>query len=474
MAWDWCRFRRTPTPRNAGPALASEDLEQPRGSRHPLVAPSVLSPGDCHVGDICIALPISTLVASPPTRRIAGPNWLIGLLAAAIFLSYIDRNLIAVAAPLMKNELGLSATQFGLAVSAFFWIYAPSQLVGGWLTDRLPPRRIFGQGLGLWAVATVATAAVSGLSTLIVSRIVMGLGQSFCFPGSSKLLTLHCDPARRGSANGVVMSGLAAGQAVGALLGGLVIAAYGWRVAFVLFGLTTLMWLVAWRTLHLPAPIDGPAPAPAAPATVPLRAILGKRALWGSAAGHFANNYAFYFMIAWLPLYLVEQRGFSLALMATVTGAGYGVQVASALAGGWLSDRLALVHPHGEGGARKAVMVAANAVKAASIAGVAMAADPAIMVAFVLLNGLTTGLTSAQNFAIPQMFAGARACGRWVGVQNFAANCAGILGPIITGLILDATGSYDSAFALAVGMTILSVACWAWWVPRVRAIDWDA
>ena len=417
----------------------------------------------------------AVMQARVAARRIAGPNWLVTLLAAAIFLSYIDRNLIAVAAPLMKAELGLSATQFGLAVSAFFWVYAPAQAPGGWLTDRFAPRRLFGGGLALWGLATLATAAVPGLVTLIATRVVMGLGQSFCFPGSSKLLSQYCDPARRGAANGTIMAGLAGGQAVGALVGGLVIALYGWRAGFVVFGTITLAWLLLWRTLHLPAPAGTePGAAAGAEAPVPFRAILGQRALWGSAAGHFANNYAFYFMISWLPLYLVEERGFSLGLMATIMGAAYVAQLLSALGGGWLSDRLAPGHRHGEGGARKAVIVAANAVKALSIAGVAIADGIGPIVAFIILNGLTTGLTSAQNFAIPQIFAGPHACGRWVGVQNTAANLAGISGPIVTGVIIDATGSYDAAFALAVAMTVISVACWAWWVPRVRPVVWTS
>lgn len=410
-------------------------------------------------------------ISTDPTRPTSSPGLLVLLLSAAIFLSYIDRGLLAIAGPLIKDELGLSATQFGLAVSAFFWIYAPAQLLCGWMVDRFSVYRLFAAGVGLWAVATVMLGAVGGLLSLVLVRILLGLGQSFCFPGSSKMIARHCGAEQRGSANGVVMAGLAAGQATGALVGGLIMAAFGWRAMCVFFGLVTLLWLFPWRRLTFAAVEEGSGDGKT---QISHREILGKRALWGSCAGHFCNNYGFYFLITWLPLYLVGARGLSIEWMATLTALTFAIQAIVALASGWASDRL-VASGFAEGPARKAIMVGANIVKAAAILGIFFAESQLALIGWLALSGITTGMTSPQNFAIPQIFAGPFAAGRWVGMQNFAANLAGISGPVITGLIIDAAGGgYSTAFLLAGAVTLASSFFWGIVVPRVEPVRWRA
>ena len=108
---------------------------------------------------------------------------LVILLGAAVFLNYVDRGAIAVAAPLMKGELGLSATEFGTAVSAFFWIYAPVQLLVGWLCDRFSVYRLMAWGVILWAASTLLMGFVGGFVSLLVLRVMLGVGESIAFPG---------------------------------------------------------------------------------------------------------------------------------------------------------------------------------------------------------------------------------------------------------------------------------------------------
>ena len=105
-------------------------------------------------------------------------NLLILLVGAAVFLNYVDRGALPVGAPQMKSELGLTATQFGVAVSAFFWVYAPLNMFIGRLCDRLSVYWVFGAGLVLWAVSTMLTSLAAGLASLIVLRIFLGIGES--------------------------------------------------------------------------------------------------------------------------------------------------------------------------------------------------------------------------------------------------------------------------------------------------------
>ena len=140
----------------------------------------------------------TAFAAARPARRTA--DLLILLLGAAVFLNYVDRGAIAVAAPVMKDELGLSATDFGLAVSAFFWVYAPVQLFAGWLCDRFSVYKLMSAGILLWAASTLLMGFVGGLASLLVLRIMLGVGESIAFPGSSKIIARHVPAERRGVA----------------------------------------------------------------------------------------------------------------------------------------------------------------------------------------------------------------------------------------------------------------------------------
>src|SRR5580693_5139823 len=113
------------------------------------------------------------------------------LLALAVFINYVDRGNLATAAPLLKDELHLSASQIGLLFSAFFWTYIPSQLLAGWLAERINAYRTMALGVAIWSLATAATGLATGFAALIALRLLLGLGESAAFPCSSKLLAEH-------------------------------------------------------------------------------------------------------------------------------------------------------------------------------------------------------------------------------------------------------------------------------------------
>ena len=274
-------------------------------------------------------------IAGTTGTRVAG-NLLILLLGAAVFLNYVDRGAIAVAAPLMKGELGLSATGFGIAVSAFFWVYAPVQLFVGWLCDRLSVYKLMAAGIILWAGSTLLMGLVGGFASLLVLRVMLGVGESIAFPGTSKIIARHIPAERRGIANAAVAAGLAAGPAVGTLAGGLIVASWGWRPMFFLFGLATLIWLLPWQNMVRTFAAPG---NEAAPDRVPVSKIIGQWPLWAMSIGHATSNYVFYFLLAWLPLYLVQSRGFTITQMSLLAALGYTVQAIAALAYGHASDR---------------------------------------------------------------------------------------------------------------------------------------
>src|SRR5687767_14488227 len=197
---------------------------------------------------------------------------LVLLLGAAVFLNYVDRGAVGIAAPLMQGELGLIA-------SAFFWIYGPVQLLVGWLCDRFNVYRLMTIGLLLWAAATLLMGFVGGFLSLLVLRVMLGVGESIAFPGTSKIIAEQVPAERRGIANSAVSLGIALGPAVGTLEGGLILATWGWRPIFILFGLVTLLWLIPWQATvrQLGTPRASTAEKGQ---RVPLRALLSRWPLW--------------------------------------------------------------------------------------------------------------------------------------------------------------------------------------------------
>jgi MFS family permease len=184
---------------------------------------------------------------------------------------------------------------------------------------------------------------------------------------------------------------------------------------------------------------------------------------------HSLGNYCFYFLLAWLPLFLVQSRGFTIREMTLLASLGYAVQAVCALSYGHFSDWWTR-SGRSEAACRRWMMVASQLLAAVAILGLAFA-HSAISIAILLcLAGAATASLSLNLYAVAQMFAGPRAAGTWVGVQNAFGNLSGIFGPIITGIIVDRAG-YGSAFVLTAAVAAFGALWWAVGVPRIEQVD---
>lgn len=387
------------------------------------------------------------------------------LLGLAVLLTYVDRGAIGTAAPSMKDELALSATGFGAGVSAFFWIYVPACLAAGWFCDRFEVHRVLSFGVLLWSLATFLTGFVGSLAGLIALRLALGAGESIVFPAASKIIASEVPDELRGSANSFVAAGIAFGPAIGTLAGGMLMVNFGWRSMFLVFGVASLFWVLPWQAL---VPVRTRKSGSNAQSR-PLGALAKEPALWLMGVGQFLTNYGFYFVIAWMPLYLVKTRGYTIAEMTALISLGFAIQGIVALFSGWLSDRL-VASGLAEGPLRKGLLAIGQTGTAAAIAGVYLSDTVAQLASCLVLAGIASALLSTNVFALGQMFSGPRVAGSWIGVQNAIANTSGILGPIITGMIVDRMGGYGWAFAVAAGVALVGTAWWLVIVPDVRPI----
>jgi MFS family permease len=403
-------------------------------------------------------------------RARTSANLLVLLLGTAIFLNYVDRGALPVASPKLIDALRLSPEAYSWAVSAFFWVYAPVQLFAGWLCDRFSVYRLLGLGILLWAASTLLTGFVGGFASLFVLRIMLGVGESLAFPGSSKIIARHVPAERRGIANAALAMGIALGPAVGTLAGGLMVAHWGWRAMFVVFGLVTLIWLVPWVQAVRALPADGRLDNGP---RVKLGELIGRWSLWSMAIVHALGNYCFYFLIAWLPLYLTKARGFTISEMAWLASLGYAVQGACAFAYGLFSDWWTR-SGRSEAFCRRWMMVASQTLAAIAILGLTFAHSALSIGILLCLAGAASAALSMNLYAIGQMFAGPRASGTWIGFQNALGNISGIIGPPVTAYIVhkDFSG-FGVACVVTAAVAAFGAAWWALGVPNIRQIELD-
>ena len=404
---------------------------------------------------------MATLARKPATQ---GASALVLLLGASVTFNYIDRSAIGIAAPLMTSDLGLSATTFGLAVAAFYWIYAPIQLFLGRLCDRFSVYKLLALGTLLWSVSTLLMGFVAGFLSLFVLRLVLGVGESIFCPGSSKIICRHVPPDRRGIANGIIALALALGPALGTFVGGSLLASVGWRAMFIVFGLASALWLVPWQRVVAALPAEVAVNEP----SFPVRTIVGRWSLWAMGIGHALSNYGFYFLLAFLPLYLVKQRGFTIIEMTMVTTLGFAAQAIAAVTLGTVSDRWTR-SGRSEATVRRSMLAGGQFVAGLAVMGIFLANDLVTIAVLLCIAGFATAALSLNLYAVAQMFAGPRASGTWVGVQNAVGNSSGIIGPVISGMIIDSAG-YGGAFALTAAVTIFGAIWWVVGVPRIAPI----
>jgi MFS family permease len=404
------------------------------------------------------------------------PVGLVVMLSLGLMINYIDRGAIATAAPLLQQELSLSPSEIGWVLAVFYWAYAPMQPVMGWLADRIGPALILAVGLALWSLATAATGLVFGLTSLVVLRLVMGVGEAAFYPSALSLLSRNVPATQRARATATMQFGAVVGPALGTLVGGMIMQAYGWRAMFVVMGALSLLWLLFWRKrVSAERAAVAAAPAEQGPQTdnPPYWLILRQRALWGGMMGTFCSNYAFYFVFSWLPLYLFTERGLSITHMTLATTAFYVADATSILVVGYLLDAWVKRGASFNLAYKTALALSAGGVGLCLIAS-SLATGVVAAFALLLLTGIMDGFNSPSNPSVTQTFAGPRATGRWMGIQNAVGNVAGMTAPVVTGYLVESSGHYTSALVVAGSVALCGLIAWLVVVPEVKPIDWHA
>ncbi|WP_322093608.1 MFS transporter [Paraburkholderia bannensis] len=393
-------------------------------------------------------------------------GWIAVFLFSLSMINYMDRIALSIAAKPIEHEFKLSAVGMGYLFSSFIWSYALFLLPMGILIDRLGTKKMAGVGIFVWSAATALTGAANSFISLIAARLVMGAGESSSNPVTAKVIRQWIPAGERGMVTSMSNSGSYAGPAICSVLLGSLIAAFGWRVSFVIAGGIGFVWLAAWLIFfdspekarwlgnaerekivreRGSKPVDDTTDKSA---TTGLRNLIKSKTIWGLALTQGCNVYTQYLFLTWLPSYLQSTRHLSLTHTGLFSAVPYAAAVILCIFVGRMSDQHLKKTGVGTGARRNAVAIAM--LTGSAILAVPFTTSlPLLLVVFsITLTGIAS--TTSLNFALlNDMLPNAKDVAKAMAFVVVGGNIFGMIAPIATGYVIQATGSYDWAFGIA-------------------------
>jgi MFS family permease len=393
------------------------------------------------------------------------------------FISYFDRNNIATAGPSIIKEFHLSSTEFGLAASVFSVFYALLQIFGGWIGEKIGPRRgLLILGL-LWGLSTLFTGLVVGLATLLVARAILGFSESATFPTATQAMSRWVPPDRNGLVQGIVHSASRLGTAVAPIVVAAIIVWSGWRSSFIYIGILSILWALIWFAMFRDRPKDMKGitaqelsevpdiPKATERPPVPWRRLI--RTILPVTLVDFGYGWVAWVFFTWIPTLLATTYKQDVAHYGLLTSLVLVGGVVGDTLGGVLSDRI-LRRTLNPGFSRRVMLLVGFIGSGLCLLPLVFSPPLTAAVVALALSFFFLELTNAQLWAIPMDVAPTWS-GTASGMMNTGFAVAGILSPIIVGALVDSTGTFVVPFALSVG--ILAAAAILAGVMRPKRID---
>ena len=410
---------------------------------------------------------------------------ILALISAGTVINYLDRAVLGVAAPALTKELGLSAAVMGVVFSAFSWTYAAAQIPGGILLDRFGTRIIYFLSVSLWSAFTLLQGFVSGVISLMTCRLGLGVAEAPCFPANSRVLSSWFPQHERARANSVYAVGQYFGLAFMSPLLFWIVSQFGWRSLFILAGAAGLLFSVVWVKTYVEPhesrgvnglELDyikaggglGQQKAGTPFSWRNMGQLMRKRQVMGAAIGQFAGNSTLVFFLTWFPSYLATERHMEWLKVGIFAVMPYMAASVGVLLGGWLSDRLLKRTGNANLGRKLPIvggLLLASTIVAANYVDSNVAVIAIMSVAFFGQGAVNLGWTLITDVAPKQLV------GLTGGLFNLCTNLAGIVTPIVIGIIVDRTGSFVGALAFISALALLGVFSYVFILGDVRRVE---
>jgi len=385
-------------------------------------------------------------------------------------INYMDRIALSIAAKPIAEEFHLTSVGMGYLFSSFIWSYPLFLIPVGLLIDKFGVKRVGGFGIFIWSLATALTGAASSFASLLTARLVMGAGESVSNPVGAKVIREWIPSTERGTITAIFNSGSYAGPAICSLVLAALVAAFGWRMSFVIAGSIGFVWLLAWyffygkpeqvswlskkeRDLIVETRI-GKGNKDADSQTFGLKQLLKTPTLWGLALAQGCNVYTQYLFLTWLPSYLQDARHLTIAKSGLFTAIPYAVAVVLCIGIGKLRDQYLKKGSGAASGKRRNVITLTMLIASCILLIPFTEGITQLVVIFSLtLAGIAS--TTFLNFTLlNDMFPSSGDVGRTMAFVVVGGNIFGMLAPVVTGYVISATGSYNWAFGIAGGLHV--------------------
>ncbi|MCW1805117.1 MFS transporter [Brachybacterium squillarum] len=414
------------------------------------------------------------------TRKIKNFRYIVlGWLLLAGVLNYMDRTSVSIAAPHMIEDLGLTKTDIGLMGAVFSWTYAFCQLPAGYLIDKIGPRRVYFIAMGLWSIATALMSIGHNLGHFLFFRFLLGVGESPNSPNSSKITTQWFPREERGQAAGIWDSGSKWGSAIAPPVLTLLTLGFGWRAMFLIVGLAGVVLAAAFwafyrspeHSKHLSEEeyryiLAGRDDEETAGVKLPWLRFFTYPQTWGMMLGFFSSIWIWNIFITFLPLFLQDTLGVSIVATGWVAAVPYLAAAMGAILAGRVTVVLARRYGMTSIRSKKTILVSG-----CIALGVLLCIVPFIhSLAFALLVlSLALAVVAAiqsQSWAMSSDVVPDSHAARFGGIMNFGGYFGGALAPVVTGIVVDTTGSYTPSFLLAGVIAALGGLCFAFLVRK--------
>jgi len=410
---------------------------------------------------------------------------ILALVTVGTMINYLDRSILGVAAPVMTKELGLSAAVMGLVFSAFSWTYAAAQIPGGIFLDRFGSRLTYALSVSLWSFFTLIQGFATGLVSLLWMRLGLGVAEAPCYPANSRILSTWFPQQERARATGVYSVGQYFGLAFMSPVLFWITAAFGWRMLFIIVGgLGILFGLVWWLVYREPgqakqanqAELDyieagGGLGFTGERTKFDVRNIgrlLKKRQILGASLGQFASNSTLVFFLTWFPTYLATERGMDWLKVGFYAVLPFIAASIGVIVGGTVSDML-LKWTKSATIARKLPIIT-GLLLASTIATAAFVDDNNLIIAIMSLAFFGQGMCNL-GWTLVTDVAPKKLIGLTGGVFNLCANLAGIITPLVIGVVVATTGSFLGGLAFIGVVALLGALCYIFIVGPVVRVE---
>jgi len=399
------------------------------------------------------------------------------LLLLMITVAYVDRMIMSMAGPVIAKEFGLSPLSLGTLFSAFLWGYAATMLLAGWSLDRFGVRVVVPAALIFWSLSSMATGVMTTLFGMYVARIFLGIGETPCLPGSNVVIREWSPLKERGAFTAIMMAGVLFGPGVTTAPAAWVVAHYGWRPSFLILSAVGFVWLAVWLLFYrkpenarwiseaerqyilssraAAAPAPKQADAPSQYVRMSLGTLLRHRSMIGIMLTNGPQTYALYFLLTWLPGYLIMARKFNLMKSGNLTSAMFLSAIVIVLLLGRITDRfLSLSREQAARGKRRFVVAVIMLLALASLAITPWVANQLLLVGVVAVSlaMVTTAITLTWAL-VSDLIVDEKSAGRSFSILSFAGQVMGLLAPVITGWIVGKAG-FTPVFIVTAGLVL--------------------